>query len=276
MSSLGQLVAGVAHEVNTPLAYVKNSLATVRERMPDMHDALDEAHRLLDIMHSADPDAALLGRSMDALSTKLGRLREHQVVQDLESLTGDGMHGIEQIADLVQNMRNFARLDRSKVATFDLNEGLRTTLLIAKPALRNLTVSTRLGDIPPITCSPSQINQVLLNLLTNAAQAMDKPEGRVEVATWREGRDTIAIEVSDNGRGITPVTMPKIFDPFFTTKEVGKGTGLGLSIAYKIVSQHGGRIDVRSEVGVGTIFTVVLPISPPEALAAQQAQELAA
>jgi signal transduction histidine kinase len=106
---------------------------------------------------------------------------------------------------------------------------------------------------------------------------MDKAQGRIEVATWREGRDTIAIEVSDNGKGIAPVTMPKIFDPFFTTKEVGKGTGLGLSIAYKIVSQHGGRIDVRSEVGVGTIFTVVLPMQPPAALAAaQQAQELAA
>jgi two-component system NtrC family sensor kinase len=276
MSSLGQLVAGVAHEVNTPLAYVKNSLATVRERMPEVHEALDEAHRLLGIMHSPEPDAADLGRSMDALSAKLGRLSEHQLVEDLDALTGDGMHGIEQIADLVQNMRNFARLDRSKVASFDVNEGVRTTLLIAKPALRNLAVSTRLGEIPPITCSPSQINQVLLNLLTNAAQAMDKPQGRVEIATWREGRDTIAIEVSDNGRGIAPVTMPKIFDPFFTTKEVGKGTGLGLSIAYKIASQHGGRIDVRSEVGVGTIFTVVLPIRPPETLTAVQTQELAA
>jgi signal transduction histidine kinase len=276
MSSLGQLVAGVAHEVNTPLAYVKNSIATVRERMPEVHEALDEAHRLLAIMHSPDPDADALGRSMDELTTRLAKLGEHQVVEDLDSLTSDGLHGIDQISDLVQNMRNFARLDRSKIASFDLNEGVRTTILIAKPALRNLTVSTQLGEIPPITCSPSQINQVLLNLLTNAAQAMDKPQGRIEVSTWREGRDTIAIEVSDNGKGIAPVTMPKIFDPFFTTKEVGKGTGLGLSIAYKIVSQHGGRIDVRSEVGVGTIFTVVLPILPPEALTTEQAQELAA
>jgi signal transduction histidine kinase len=277
MSSLGQLVAGVAHEVNTPLAYVKNSLATVRERMPQLHETIGEAQKLLRIMNSPEPDATDLGRAMDALGTRLAKLEEHQVSEDLDGLTHDGLHGIDQIAELVQNLRNFARLDRSRVASFDVNEGVRTTLLIAKPALRNVTVSTRLGDIPPITCSPSQINQVLLNLLTNAAQAMDKAQGRIEVATWREGRDTIAIEVSDNGKGIAPVTMPKIFDPFFTTKEVGKGTGLGLSIAYKIVSQHGGRIDVRSEVGVGTIFTVVLPMQPPAALAAaQQAQELAA
>ena len=277
MSSLGQLVAGVAHEVNTPLAYVKNSLATVRERMPEVHQALDEANKLLAIMQASDPDATALGRSMDELSVKLARLHDHQVVEDLDALTKDGMHGIDQITELVHNLRNFARLDRSRVATFDLNEGIRTTMLIAKAALRAVKVDMRLGDIPPITCSPSQINQVILNLLTNAAQACDKPQGRIEIATWREGRDTIAIEVSDNGTGITPVTMPKIFDPFFTTKEVGKGTGLGLSIAYKIVTQHGGRIDVRSEVGVGSIFTVVLPLQPPAALSGvEPAEELAA
>ena len=278
MSSLGQLVAGVAHELNTPLAYVKNSLSTVRERMPEMHEALNEANRLLAIMHSPAPDATQLGKAMDSLTARLARLEQHEVLPDLDALTGDGLHGIEQIADLVQNLRNFARLDRSRVATFDLNEGVRTTLLIAKPALRNIKVTTELGPIPPITCSPSQVNQVLLNLLTNAAQAMDKAEPRLEVKTWREGRDTIAIEVADNGRGIAPVTMPKIFDPFFTTKEVGKGTGLGLSIAYKIVTQHGGRIDVRSEVGVGTIFTVVLPIKPPATMMGESPvpQEMAA
>jgi signal transduction histidine kinase len=107
------------------------------------------------------------------------------------------------------------------------------------------------------------VNQVILNLLTNAAQAIDKPRGHIVLATRREGADRVAIEVADNGRGIPPENMPRIFDPFFTTKEVGKGTGLGLTIAYKIVSQHGGRIDVRSEPGVGSTFTVVLPINPP-------------
>ncbi len=161
------------------------------------------------------------------------------------------------------NLKNFSRLDRSKVASFDVNEGVTATLLIAKTQLRGVAVDKRLGDIPPITCSPSQVNQVLLNLVTNAAQALDKPEKKILVVTRREGADAVAVEVFDNGKGIPPEVLPRIFDPFFTTKEVGKGTGLGLSIAYKIVAQHGGRITVKSQPGKGTIFTVVLPVHPP-------------
>jgi signal transduction histidine kinase len=149
------------------------------------------------------------------------------------------------------------------VASFNVNEGVRATLLIARPSLRKVDVEQDLGEIPSITCSPSQVNQVLLNLLTNASQAIDKPRGLIGVATRREGADRIAIEVSDNGRGMTAEVLPKIFDPFFTTKDVGKGTGLGLTIAYKIVTQHGGRIDVRTEPGTGSTFTVILPVSPP-------------
>ncbi|HET9651493.1 MAG TPA: ATP-binding protein, partial [Usitatibacter sp.] len=265
MSSLGQLVAGVAHEVNTPLAYVKNSLATVRERIPELQGTLYQAQRLLGTMRSGAPSAQALGESMDALSERLDDITRHNVVGDLMELTGDGLHGIGQISELVTNLRNFARLDRSNVTSFDVNEAVRTTLLIAKPALRNIEVETRLADLPPVTGSPSQVNQVLLNLLTNAAQAMDKPQARITLTTRREGRETIAIEVADNGKGIAAQALPRIFDPFFTTKEVGKGTGLGLSIAYKIIAQHGGRIDVRSEFGAGSAFTVTLPVRPPEA-----------
>jgi len=230
MSSLGQLVAGVAHEINTPLAYVKNSMAVVRERLPALRD-------------------------------KVGPNDEN--LEALEALTNDGLHGIDEIAELVSNLKNFSRIDRSKVASFNVNEGVRATLLIARPTLKNLEVELELGEIPSITCSPSQVNQVLLNLLTNAAQAMDKPHGVISVYTRRDGMERVAIEVEDNGRGIRPEDLPKIFDPFFTTKDVGKGTGLGLTIAYKIVAQHGGRIDVRTEVGVGSRFTVVLPMNPP-------------
>ncbi len=185
------------------------------------------------------------------MNARLAQLREHQVLGDLASLSKDGLHGIEQISELVVNLKNFSRLDRSKVASFNVNEGISATLLIAKPQLRNVTVERRFGEIPSITCSPSQVNQVLLNLVTNAAQALDKPDRHIVVTTRREGADAIAIEVADNGKGIPPEALPKIFDPFFTTKEVGKGTGLGLSIAYKIVSEHGGRIDVKSQVGKG-------------------------
>ena len=240
MSSLGQLVAGVAHEINTPLAYVKNSMAVVRERLPAMRAALGAGDENL---------------------------------EDIEALTKDGLHGIDTIAELVANLKNFSRLDRSKIASFNVNEGVRATLLIARPTLRKVELEQGLGEIPSITCSPSQVNQVLLNLLTNAVQAIDKPQGVIRLSTRREGADRIAIEVADNGRGIAAEALPRIFDPFFTTKEVGKGTGLGLTIAYKIVAQHGGRIDVRTEVGVGSTFTVVLPIDPPAETAANPERE---
>ncbi len=270
MSSLGQMVAGVAHEINTPLAYVKNSVATVRDRLPELRDAVGQSERLLALLRSPSPDQADLGEAFAAVEARLAQLREHQVLGDLDSLTKDGLHGIDQIGELVVNLKNFSRLDRSKVASFNVNEGLIATLLIAKPQLRNVAVEKRFGEIPSITCSPSQVNQVFLNLVTNAAQALDKPDKAIVVTTRREGDDAIAVEVADNGKGIPDDALPRIFDPFFTTKEIGKGTGLGLSIAYKIVSAHGGRIDVKSQVGKGTVFTVVLPIKPPAGLAAAE------
>jgi signal transduction histidine kinase len=257
------MVAGVAHEINSPLAYVKNSVATARDRMPDLRDALSEAERLLGILRSDAPDEADLQASFNVLESRLARLRKENVLEDLESLTHDGLHGIDQIVDLVQNLRNFSRLDRSKVASFNVNEGVRATLLIAKPALRKVDVDCHLGDVPSITCSPSQVNQVLLNLVTNSAQAMDKPRGHICVTTRAAGADAVVIEVEDNGKGIAAEALPRVFDPFYTTKEVGKGTGLGLSIAYKIVTQHGGRIEVRSTPGIGTVVTVTLPVNPP-------------
>jgi len=268
MSSLGQMVAGVAHEINTPLAYVKNSVATVRDRLPELEDSVRQSERLLALLQSEAPDAKELQDAFGTTAARLSQLKEHQVLGDLHSLTKDGLHGIEQISELVGNLKNFSRLDRSKVASFNVNEGLNATLVIAKTQLRGVEVERRFGEIPSITCSPSQVNQVFLNLVTNAAQAIEGPEKVIVVTTRREGKDAVAVEVADNGKGIPPEILPKIFDPFFTTKEVGKGTGLGLSIVYKIVQQHGGRIDVKSTVGKGTVFTVVLPVNPPADLAA--------
>lgn len=277
MSSLGQMVAGVAHEINSPLAYVKNSVAAARDRMPDLREALELAQRLLEIVRIGSPDPIELHVACEALESRLTRLRNEHALEDLDTLTQDGLHGIEQIVDLVKNLRNFSRLDRSKVASFNVNEGVQATLLIAKPNLRKVDVEKRLGEVPSITCSPSQVNQVLLNLVTNSAQAMDKPRGHITVSTRRGGTSAVIIEVEDNGKGIATDALPKIFDPFYTTKEVGKGTGLGLSIAYKIVTQHGGKIQVASTVGVGTKVTVTLPVDPPADLAAiTEAEESAA
>ena len=128
--------------------------------------------------------------------------------------------------------------------------------------LRGIEVERRFADLPSITCSPSQVNQVFLNVLQNAIQAMDKPAGRI-ILTTRAEEGSVVVEVEDNGKGIPEDVLPRIFDPFFTTKDIGQGTGLGLSIAYKIVTEHGGRIAARSEPGKGTVFTIVLPVQPP-------------
>jgi len=171
------------------------------------------------------------------------------------------------MSEIVANLKSFSRLDRSKVARFNLNEGLESTLRLARHDLKHHAVKKTFGDIPLITCAPSQINQVFLNLINNAAQAIESGQGVIQLTTRRHDAEHVAVEVQDNGKGIPPEILPKIFDPFFTTKEVGKGTGLGLSIVYKIVEQHGGSVKVDSKVGVGTRFTVVLPLTPPQAAA---------
>ena len=271
MSSLGMMVAGVAHEINTPLAYVKSNVSSLRAHVPELEAAIGEATALLGLLRSEAPDPERLNAAFAALSNRLETLARHHVLEELDTLSKDGLHGIEQISELVTNLKNFSRLDRSKTASYNVNESITSAFLIARPLLRKIDVEKRLGEVPAITCSPSQVNQVVLNLVTNAAQAIDKPRGSIVAATRPEGPDAVAIEVTDNGKGIAPEHLQRIFDPFFTTKDVGRGTGLGLSIAYKIVAQHGGRIDVRSKLGEGSTFTVILPVVPPRELHAAQA-----
>jgi len=270
MSSLGQMVAGVAHEINTPLAYVKNSLGSVSGKMPALGQLAVESEKLLDLLRTGTANPHQLAQQFALTEQLIGQFKEQHVLEDLQALVKDGLYGIEQISELVVNLKNFSRLDRSKMDRFNLNEGLESTLLLAKHELKGHTVKKNFADIPPITCSPSQINQVFLNLINNAAQAIETGSGVITLATRRQDGDFVAVEVQDNGKGIPAEVLPRIFDPFFTTKDVGKGTGLGLSIVYKIVEQHGGRITVDSAPGVGTKFTVVLPLTPPET-AQQQA-----
>ena len=264
MSSLGQMVAGVAHEINTPLAYVKNSVGAVRRRLPDLVHMAYETSKLLAMLKAGGKDPDELSRQFAHTQKLISRFREQRVLEELRELSKDGLHGIEQISEIVTNLRNFARLDRSRVATVNLNEGLNNTLVLAKHELKGHTINRKFSDIPAVTCSPSQINQVFLNLINNAAQSIESGSGVITLSTRRDGPDHVAVEIQDNGKGIPADVLPKIFDPFFTTKDVGKGTGLGLAIAYKIIEQHGGTIRVDSAVGIGTKFTVVLPLTPPE------------
>ncbi len=270
MSSLGQMVAGIAHEINTPLAYVKASLASVRDRLPQVEAMVAECGKLVAMLERGDVPDAELSAQFARVSSLSAKFRAESEAGDLAHLTNDGLHGIDQIAEIVVNLKNFSRLDRSKLQRFNLNEGIESTLVIARNMVKHKTIHRQLKDIPLVECSPSQINQVFLNLVTNAAQATDDVSGELTVATGVAPGGLVRVDVSDNGHGIPESILAKIFDPFFTTKEVGQGTGLGLSIAYKIVQEHGGRIEVKSTVGRGTTFSVFLPVKAvqPQALAA--------
>ena len=264
MSSLGQMVAGVAHELNTPLAYVKNSLGAVADKLPKLGAAIDDSEKLLALLQAGN-DAEGLSRQFALVSAQVAHLRQADVVKELGGLVADGLYGTGQMAGIVGNLKDFSRLDRSKVTSFNVNDGLNSTLALASHLLKSITVDKHFGDVATIVCAPSQINQVFLNLLTNAAQAMAAGQGGVITLTTRRDGDGVAVEVADTGAGIAPEVLPKIFDPFFTTKDFGKGTGLGLSISYKIVQQHGGRISVESTPGGGSKFTAWLPLNPPTA-----------
>jgi signal transduction histidine kinase len=268
MSSLGQMVAGLAHEVNTPLAYVKSSLEAVSTRLPEIEAMAGETSSLVDALGADTPDEQQLASRYQAVAQRLAAMQEHDALGELRSLVQDGRHGIDRIAELVTGLRNFSRLDRSKLAEFDLNEGLESTLVILRSVLKGKELHKELNALPRISCAPSQLNQVFLNLINNAAQATPEQGGIIIVRSRAVGKDQVAVDIVDNGHGIPKDVLPKIFDPFFTTKEVGKGTGLGLSISYKIVESHGGRIDVASEVGKGTRFSVYLPIKPAAEVAA--------
>ncbi len=269
MSSLGQMVAGIAHEINTPLAYVKSSLESMDTRLPEICSLMEDCETLIGMLDRGDASDEELAQKFQSVSQRTSEFREHHAAQEMTASIADGLHGIGQIAEIVSNLKNFSRLDRSKVSRFNINEGLDSTLVIARNLLKTKRVVKQFTELPMIECSPSQINQVFLNLVTNAAQATEGRAGEITLITQMADAGQVRIEVVDNGHGIAQDVLPKIFDPFFTTKEIGKGTGLGLSIAYKIVQEHGGRIEVSSKVGVGTRFSVTLPIkSLPSKLAA--------
>lgn len=259
MSSLGQMVAGLAHEVNTPLAYVKASLESVRSRVGEAAGIAQETGRLLELLSSDQADEAALAAQFALVRKLLDATR----FDTLEPQLKDGLHGINEISELVANLKDFSRLDRSRMAEYDLHQGIDSTLRIAQRQLGKRVVKKIFCKIPLVSCSPSQINQVLLNLVVNAAHATAEEGGLIGVRTAMRDDARVAIDVSDNGHGIPEDVLPRIFDPFFTTKDAGKGTGLGLSICYKIVESHGGKLEVQSKVGVGTRFTLLLPWRAP-------------
>jgi len=270
MSSLGSLVAGISHEINTPLWYLISNASTIQERLAAIKDLSKVNGDMLDGVRQGDPRQAL-SQGLKALDQMFNDGLEDDI-DEARDLIGDCIDGLNDLTEMAQSLKDFSRLDRAPVGDFDVNDGLDKTLLIAKNKLKQkVTISKEYGEVPTVRCSPSQINQIFLNLVTNAADAIES-SGEITLKTWRDG-DRVLVSVKDTGSGIPQDILDKIRDPFFTTKEVGSGTGLGLSIVDRIIKAHNGTLDVESTVGEGTTFTVALPIEAAETAAAEGSTE---
>ena len=251
MASLGQLAAGVAHELNNPAGFLHGNM-----------DVLDECARGLERL-LAFYDAVPFGPDVaEGVREVKEEIEYDNTLADLRSIVADCREGAERICDVVQNLRTFSRLDEAEFKKVDIHEGLESTLrLLSRYYKGGVTLARDYGTLPPVDCFAGQLNQVWLNLLVNAAHAV-KDGGEVSIRTRLEG-ETAVIRIGDTGYGIAPENLSRIFDPFFTTKPVGEGTGLGLSVTYSIVERHRGTIKVESELGRGTAFTVTIPVDAP-------------
>lgn len=267
MSALGQMVAGIAHEVNTPLAYVRATVDVVCDQLKGVREALVHGHELALSMDARPVDKAAIGQRLIVAAKSCREVVTSGVIDEIDGLLRESVHGVEQIGEIVTNLKNFSRLDRAKVTPFSVQEGLESTLTLMRNSFGSgrIDIVKAYGDTPQILCAPSQINQVFLNIISNAVHALQGREGAaLTLRTSQLDGDRVCIEIQDNGTGIPADVLPRIFDPFFTTKDVGEGTGMGLSISYKIIKEHGGEIQVDSEEGIGTVFAIILPQAPPE------------
>lgn len=240
MAALGSLVAGVAHEINTPLGALHSNTDTLSRTFAKVRSILDSPDTPKEVRE--DPD---LRRLLDAI----------------DSLNSVSHTATGRIVTIVDTLRKFARLEEAERKDADLHEGIDSTLTLVHHQLKNrISVVKNYGDLPLIRCYPDNLNQVFMNLLVNAAQAIEG-KGEITITTGlRDPGDEVVVEIGDNGKGIEPENLSRIFDPGFTTKGAGVGTGLGLSIVYQIIKDHSGRIDVESEPGKGTTFRIVLPL----------------
>jgi signal transduction histidine kinase len=261
MASLGQMVAGVAHEMNTPLGYVRNNVEMLQGVFVQMDEALAQHEQLSLMLTDPATGEEALGEQMARCAALGAELRGAGVVEEASALFGDTLFGVDQLKELVVNLRNFSRLDAAQTSDVRLNECVEQTLTIANNVVKEKAriVKQLAAELPVFKGSPSQINQIILNLVTNAAQAIGHTEGSITLTTWQQG-GMAHLSVADNGKGIAPEHLGRVFDPFFTTKPQGEGTGLGLSISFQIAQAHGGTLAVRSELGRGTTFTLSLPL----------------
>ncbi|NEO86111.1 MAG: HAMP domain-containing protein [Spirulina sp. SIO3F2] len=251
MSSLGQMVAGVAHEINNPVSFIHGNLSHLEDFVQDLFEVIDTVEKHL---NDCPVEVINVVDDVDLLFIR----------EDLPKLIGSMQMGSNRIKEIVLSLRNFSRLDEATMKEVDIHEGIENTLIILNNRLKQgIEVIRDYGNLPPVFCYPAQLNQVFMNIINNALDAMIEAEiGRpkIQIITERISRNRICIKIRDNGIGIPNEIQAKLFDPFFTTKPIGQGTGLGLSICYQIVEKHHGTIVVESKQGSGTEFIITLPI----------------
>ncbi len=251
MASIGQLAAGVAHEINNPMGFITSNLGALARYQQKLFDYQQELEDCL--VKTGDET------TRDRVHELRKKLKIDYLRDDVDDLLSESKEGAERVREIVQNLKGFSRVDQNEYAEVNLNDCLDKTLSLAANEIKyKAQVEKDYGELPLVACFPQQLNQVFLNLLVNAAQAIED-HGVICISTLDLG-DMVQIDITDNGSGIPEENLKKIFEPFFTTKEIGKGTGLGMSISCEIIKKHGGDIQVASEVGQGTTFSITLPI----------------
>ncbi len=252
MSGLGQMMAGIAHEVNNPLNFINGNLSHINNYVKDLIS-------LLSLYQKNFPQAS------PEIINYMEEIDLEFLLEDLPSLISSVEMGGHRIRDIILSLRNFSRLDEAEQKDVDLHEGIESTLLILNHKLKhNIEVVRDYESLPKILCYPAQLNQVFMNIISNAVDELLETDIRykqIAIQTSVDDLNSVCIRIQDNGKGIPPEIQDKIFTPFFTTKPIGKGTGLGLSISYQIIEKHHGTIEVISEVGKGTEFTIKIPLS---------------
>ena len=259
MASIGQLAAGVAHEINNPIGFVSSNLNTLRQYVDDLMRLVDSGKSVLDAPGELDRVENMRAVAEDI---DVPYLRE-----DLPQLLDESADGLSRVKKIVQDLKDFSRVDQAEWQEADLNAGLESTLNVVRNEVKyKAEVVKRLGQVPPVKCLAGQINQVFMNLIVNASHAI-ATHGTITLSSGAEG-DWAWVQVDDTGCGMTEEVRRRIFEPFFTTKEVGKGTGLGLSLVFSIVQRHNGAMQVRSTPGEGSSFRLWVPIGGPESVPA--------
>lgn len=252
MASIGQLAAGVAHEINNPMSFIISNLSSLKRYIENLVEYIEGIEELM----QSTGDSKVI----EKCAAKHKQLKLDIIRQDIGDLILESLDGAERVKKIVQNLKSFSRVNKSEMQLANINECLDTTFEIIWNELKyKAKINKNYGEIPLTKCYPQELNQVFMNLLINAVHAIEG-KGEIRIRTWLKDGKQIKVEISDTGCGIHGDNISKIFDPFFTTKEVGKGTGLGLSISYEIIKKHGGHISVTSKVGEGSAFTISIPV----------------